>query len=165
MRRVLGWSFLVLVAVGVVAATGAFGAVRGASARTAGAGSETFTVNVDGKNPAMNESFDAFYPHVVTVHPGDTVVFHYAGVGEPHTVALGTLAAGAVTAFDKLAPAEQNNPPKSALAADAKVPQFVGKGGALVVAAANPCYLASGEPPAQAGCPAAARPAFDGTQS
>jgi plastocyanin len=166
MRRILGWSVVVLVAVGVLAASGAFGAVRGASARTARAGaSETFTVNVDGKNPAVNESFDAFYPHIVTVHPGDTVVFHYAGNGEPHTVALGTLAAGAVTAFDKLAPAEQQNPPKSALAADGRVPQFTGKGGAIVQAAANPCYLASGEPSARSACPAGAQPAFDGTQS
>ena len=38
------------------------------------------------RNPKANESFLAYFPRAITVHAGDTVVFHYVGVGEPHTV-------------------------------------------------------------------------------
>ena len=79
-------------------------------------------MNVGGLNKSVNETFDAYFPSAVTVHAGDTVVFDYVGVGEPHTVTLGTLANTADTAFNKLTPAQQSNPPKSALAADAKLP-------------------------------------------
>src|SRR5258707_2981444 len=64
------------------------------AAKTAAA--QTFTINVDGFNQRANESFLAYFPRAITVHAGDTVVFHYAGVGEPHTVTLGTLADTAV---------------------------------------------------------------------
>lgn len=167
MRRYVGWSF-VLSGVAALVAAGALGAGERAEAHAGRtAASQTFTVNVDGRNRAVNESFDAYYPNVVTVHAGDTVVFHYVGVGEPHTVTLGTLANDAVAAFNKLTPAQENNPPRSALAADAKLPQLLNASGTAVVpSAANPCDLQTGLPSSKAACPtSAAAPAFDGKQS
>ena len=169
MRRFSGWSFLVVVALfATLIAASAFGAstTGGSRAAKAGPGSQTFTVNVDGKNKAVNESFDAYFPNIVTAHAGDTVVFHYVGVGEPHTVTLGSLASHADTVFDALTAAEQSNPPRSALAADAKLPQLTNQNGSSVVpVAADPCVESSGVPSVKARCPSTAKPAFDGHQA
>ena len=165
------WRFLRWWAVpmlGLVVLIVASGLGARASARTVGmgSGSQTFRVDVDGANKAVNESFLAYFPSVVTVHAGDTVVFHYAGVGEPHTVTLGALATAADAAYNKLSAAQENNPPKSFLALDAKLPQLT-EGNSLDVtpSAANPCVLASGLPSTKAACPATAKPAFDGQQA
>lgn len=171
-RSVVAWSGVAVLAVAFVVGGGALGgsalggSALGANGTTRASGSQTFRVDVDGSNRKTNESFDAYFPGNSTVHAGDTVVFHYAGVGEPHTVTLGALANTADTAFDKLSPAQQNNPPKSALAADAKLPQLT-EGAALSVtpSAADPCFLASGVPSAKQACPVVAKPAFDGSQS
>ena len=65
-------------------------------------------MNVDGgATKAHNEEFLAYFPSVVRVHPGDTVVFQMVGNGEPHTVTLGTLANNVVALFDKLTPAQK----------------------------------------------------------
>src|SRR5581483_9490134 len=112
-------------------------------------GSQVFTVNVDGMNPKANESFLAYFPRSSTVHPGDTVVFHYVGVGEPHTVTLGTLADGAVSAFVHLTPKQQhaNTPPPALQAADAALPQLFPQGpGDAIASAADPCYVRGGPP-------------------
>ncbi len=168
MRLPLTLTVVPLVALAALVASGALGASGGANARSARAssGSQTFTVNVDGKDSKINESFDAYFPNALKVHAGDSVVFHYVGVGEPHTVTLGTLANTAVTAFSKLTAAQQNNPPKSALAADAKLPGLTeGNSITATPTVANRCVLASGVPSAKAACPASTAPAFDGTQS
>ncbi len=140
----------------------------GASAKHA-AGSETFTINVDGRNPKANESFLAYFPRNVTVHPGDSVVFHYVGVGEPHTVTFGTLANDAVEAYNHLTPAQQqaNTPPASFLAIDSQLPSLFPQGpGDAVASVANPCYQQTGAP-GTAVCPNSQheQPVFDGTQS
>lgn len=123
-------------------------------------------VNVDGANPNANETFTAYFPNVVKVHPGDTVVFHFAGVGEPHTVTMGTLVDAAVSAFDALGPNFQGQPPPAALAADAKLPNLFPQGpGDAVPSAANPCYLDTGVPSASAPCPKRAQPDFTGRQA
>jgi plastocyanin len=129
-------------------------------------GAQTFTVDVDGHNPKVNEAFLAYYPSTVHVHAGDTIVFHDVGNGEPHTVTLGSLTNDAVTAFDKLTPKQQaGTPPKSFLRLDAKVPQLLPQGpGDAIQSGANPCF-ATGTPPAKAACPKVAQPDFDGTQS
>jgi plastocyanin len=164
MRRVAMWSAAMgVVVVGVLLGAGVL------SAKTSGprvrSSVQTFTVNVDGSNKVANETFDAYFPNVVRVHPGDTVVFHYVGVGEPHTATLGTLVDGAVSAFAKLTPAQQNNPPAAALAADAKLPQFTqGQSLNTTPSAVDPCYLTSGVPSPKAPC-AKTPTAFDGTQS
>jgi plastocyanin len=128
-------------------------------------GAQTFTINVDGRNPRVNESFLAFFPHSITVHAGDTVVFHYEGVGEPHTVTLGQYANDAVAAYNKLTPAQKqsNTPPESFQALDAKVPSLFPQGpGDAVQSVANPCYQQSGSV-GTAVCPSSqqAQPAFD----
>lgn len=131
------------------------------------AGAQTFTVDVDGKNPKVNEAFLAYYPNTVRVHAGDTVVFHEVGNGEPHTVTLGTLTNNVVAAFDKLTPKQQQGqPPKSLQRLDAKVPQLLPQGpGDAVQSGANPCFLQSGRPPAKAACPKVAQPDFTGKQA
>src|ERR1700761_6949273 len=92
-------------AVALLALLGTAVTVAGtATAHRTAAGPPTYTINVDGRHPKVNESFLAFFPHAITVHAGDTVVFHYVGVGEPHTVTLGTLANAAVKDYNELTP-------------------------------------------------------------
>jgi plastocyanin len=133
------------------------------------AGAQTFTVNVDGHPAGANESFLAYFPHSITVHAGDTVTFHSVGVGEPHTVTLGTLANNAVLTYRHLTPAQQqaNTPPPEMLAADAALPNLFPQGpGDATQSAANPCYMPSGNPGTNL-CPRSQfeQPVFDGTQS
>jgi len=140
------------------------GAAQAGGSRSA---AQTFTVDVDGKNPKVNEAFIAYYPSTVRVHPGDTVVFHEVGNGEPHTVTLGSLTNTVVAAFDKLTPKQQQEqPPKALLRLDAKVPQLLPQGpGDAVQSGANPCFVQSGEPPAKSACPKVAQPGFTGKES
>src|SRR5581483_9099125 len=124
MQRLRTTAGALLAAVGV--ATLVTGGALGGGSRVA---AQTFTVDVDGKNPKVNEAFLAYYPSTVRVHPGDTVVFHEVGNGEPHTVTLGSLTNNVVAAFEKLTPKQQQGqPPKSALRLDAKVPQLLPQG-------------------------------------
>jgi plastocyanin len=164
MRIVVGW-VAVATAAGVLLAGAAVGFAAVASKRTASA-AQKFTVNVDGANPRVNETFLAYYPRSTTVHPGDTVVFHYVGVGEPHTVTLGTLADQAVGLYVHLTPKQQQGPPPPAVrAADAALPSLFPQGpGDAVQSAANPCYQKSGVP-GTALCPNSQheQPAFDGS--
>jgi plastocyanin len=152
----------VVVCVGLLAAGGASG-----EGSRAAAGQQTFTVNVDGANTSANESFIAYYPSVVRVHAGDTVVFHEVGNGEPHTVTLGTLADKVVAAFEKLTPKQQQQaPPASLLRLDAKVPFLFPQGpGDAVQSAANPCFLDTGVPSSKAPCAKVAQPDFTGKQA
>jgi plastocyanin len=157
----------VLVAVSAAALTAALVAAVSAFGHSS-VGAQTFTVNVDGKNPSANEAFIAYFPNVIRVHPGDAVTFHEVGNGEPHTATLGTLIDPAVKAYDELTPAQlqAGQPPKALQALDARIPQLFPQGpGDAVQSAANPCYLANGRPPAKTACPKTAAPAFDGTQS
>jgi plastocyanin len=157
----------VLLPLAVLTASAAAAALWAVSASGHSSGAQTFTIDVDGKNPKANEAFLAYYPSTVRLHAGDAVVFHEAGNGEPHTVTLGTLVDPAVAAYDKLTPAQQQGtPPKSFLALDARIPSLFPQGaGDAVQSAANPCYLASGSPPKSAACPKTAAQPFDGTQS
>ena len=145
--------------VGGVSLLGGFGG----SSRAA----QTFTVNVDGHNPKVNEAFIAYYPSTVRVHPGDTVVFHEAGNGEPHTVTFGTPINTLLNAFDKLTPKQQQGaPPKSFIRLDAKVPQLLPQGpGDAIQASSNPCFLASGTPPKEGACAKTSQPDFTGKES
>ena len=150
------------------AAVGLSSALASAAGRSAAAG-QTFTVDVDGKGKAINEAFLAYYPNVVRVHAGDTVVFHMAGNGEPHTVTLGTLANTAVSEFEQLTPQQRQaeSPPKPLQEADAALPQLLPQGpGDAVQSAANPCFVQSGAPGTSL-CPRSqhVQPAFTGTQS
>jgi plastocyanin len=129
--------------------------------------SQTYVVTVDGHNPVANESFIAYYPSVLHVHAGDSIVFDQVGVGEPHTVTFGTLIDPAVSGFEKLTPQQLQSsaPPKSLIEADQKIPNLLPQGpGDAIQSASNPCYLDSGEP-GTAACPQKEQPEFDGTQS
>jgi len=166
MRRLFK-CLLVVVATAAVVLAGA-GVLKASTATLRHvSGAQTFTVNVDGSNPKANQTFLAYYPDVVRVHAGDTVVFHEVGNGEPHTATLGTLANNAVAAFAKLSAAQQNNPPASALKADAKLPGLFPQGpGDAVQASANPCYLGAGVvPSSKAPCAQTSPTAFNGSQS
>ena len=108
-----------------VAVAAALVLLPGAAARHAG-GAQTFTINVDGTPSNANENFDAYFPRAITIHAGDTVKFHWAGLGEPHTTTFGSLVDTAVSTFNHLTPAQQNanTPPPAMQAADAALPQL-----------------------------------------
>jgi len=126
---------------------------------------QTFSVLVDGHNKSANESFLSYFPNVVRVHAGDSVVFDQVGVGEPHTVTLGTLVDPVLSAFEKLTPQQQQNPPKALIAADKKLPSLLPQGpGDAVQSAANPCFLDSGVTGTKQ-CAKKSQPAFTGKQS
>jgi plastocyanin len=130
-------------------------------------GAQTFTVNVDQSSPKVNVSFLAYFPRAITVHPGDSVVFHWAGVGEPHTTTLGSLADSAVKLFNSYPPSvrHSNGPPPPAFQKlDAQVPSLFPQGpGDATQSVANPCYQRVG-PVGTAICPNSQheQPAFDG---
>jgi plastocyanin len=152
--------------VGVLVVSVASGSTAKRSAAAVGA--QTFGVSVDGNAKGANETFIAYFPNQLRVHPGDRVVFTVHGPGEPHTVTFGTDVDDVLSAFDRLKPAQQNNPPKSVIALDAKLPQLLPQGpGDAVQDAANPCFVATGTVPANAACPAgdSTQPAFGGTQA
>jgi plastocyanin len=167
MGPVLRWAAASIVTCGLLAGGGV--ALANTATRGGASVSQVFTVNVDGVNAKANETFVAYFPRSSTVHPGDSVVFHYVGVGEPHTVTLGSLADRAVGLFVDLTPKQQQQgpPPPALLAADAALPQLLPSGpGDATASAANPCYLRSGLP-GTALCPRSQheQPAFDGSQS
>jgi plastocyanin len=159
MRRVLRVAAIAVVAALVL--------LPGASARHA-AGPQTFTVNVDGTPSNANENFDAYFPRAVTIHAGDTVKFHWAGHGEPHTTTFGSLVNTAVLTYNQLTPAQQNanTPPPAMLAADGAIPQLFPQGpGDATQSASNPCYQQSGSVGSGV-CPNSQhqQPDFNGTQ-
>jgi plastocyanin len=162
MHRALRWG---AVPIGLVLALSASSATLASHTRAA---SQTFTINVDGTPKNANEGFDAYFPRAITIHAGDTVHFHWAGKGEPHTTTFGTLVNNAMNVFNSLTPAQQqaNTPPKAMIAADAALPQLLPEGpGDAVQSAANPCYQQSGSVGSDV-CPNSQheQPAFNGTQ-
>lgn len=111
-------------------------------------GPQTFSVSVDATSPNLPLAADQFFPSELAVHPGDTIKFDEVWSGEPHTVTLGTLV--------------DQGPTSTAL------PSFFPKTGGSVdpiPAAAQPCFLDTGTPPAKAACPAAPQPSFSGGQA
>jgi plastocyanin len=157
------------VVVSMVAACGAIAiGTLAAEARSAGhsaTGAQTFQVGVDGSAKGANETFIAYFPNELSVHPGDTVVFTWHGPGEPHTVTFGTDVDRLLSAFDKLKPSQMNNPPKSLIRLDGKLPSLLPQGpGDAIQDASNPCFIASGLIPAKAACPKgdSTQPAFNG---
>ena len=143
MKRTLKWAVpsvlvaLILVSAGTAASRSAGHAV----------GAQTFTVNVDGTPRNANEGFDLYFPRAITIHAGDTVRFHWAGVGEPHTTTFGTLVDNVMSIYNHLTPAQKqaDNPPPVIAAADAALPSLFPEGpGDAIQSASNPCYQQSG---------------------
>jgi len=116
-------------------------------------------VQVDGTSDKFNGDFLAYFPNSVTARPGDTVSFHENWTGEPHTVTMGTLVEQDLQA----AKANPNAQPP------VQLPSLITGPGDFDQNAAQPCYLASGPPPAdpKTACPTTqqTQTAFDGTQS
>src|SRR5581483_9813463 len=130
---------------------------------TKSAAPETKTVLVDNKASGFVGSFLAYYPSALKVHAGDTIDFKEMWSGEPHTVSMVTLVEAGLKAMDG---APQNAAPPAAFA---KLPSMFPDGqGDLNQNAAQPCYLASGDPSKYKGatpCPKVTQPEFDGKQA
>ncbi|HEX9776352.1 MAG TPA: plastocyanin/azurin family copper-binding protein [Actinomycetota bacterium] len=148
------------------ATTFALAALVGAACTSTGTGttpSGPVTVVMDTGGKTAFASFAlAYFPRDVKVHAGDSVLFENAYTGEPHSVTLGTLVQGLLDASDTL---DENDP---APPEDAKLPPLLPSGpGDAPQAAANPCYLAEGEPPTEEPCEPgqATQVPFDGTQA
>jgi plastocyanin len=137
-----------------------------------GADGDTRTVFVDYAHDEMVTSMIDFFPHTVTVHPGDTVQFRQFWTGEAHNVTFGTVFNDALGRIRQRL--EANPRPTAAdleadLAVLAPLPSILGTDGSFVVNqnGAQPCYLATGVPPAdpKQACPRRAQPDFTGRES
>ena len=131
---------------------------------------QTFNIQVDGSTAAFNAAFDAYFPNELSVHPGDTVQFKLVDRGAPHTVTLGTLVDQGLAAVDKLGPPSPTAPPPPPPAEMLKLPDLLPQGpGDALQSAAQPCFLASGEPPVapETAClkEQQQQPAFNGKQT
>ena len=67
--RAFRWAVPAVLLVLVLLATGSASAKVGRAS-----GAQTFRVNVDQTSPKANVDFLAYFPHSITVHPGDSVV-------------------------------------------------------------------------------------------
>lgn len=106
---------------------------------------QTVRVMVDAKATTTSVSFLGYFPKKVTVHPGDAVVFEEVFTGEPHSVTLGTLVDQGLA---KSTPEDTTEPPELQ-----KIPVMLPEGpGDAVQAAAQPCFLAAGDPPLSDPC-------------
>jgi plastocyanin len=132
------------------------------SSKAATEAAATRTVNVDGQTDKFNSAFLAYFPNEVQVRPGDTVDFKEIWTGEPHSVTMGTLVEAGLSAAKAAPP---NGPPPPGFAS---LPVMLPEGpGDANQTAAQPCFLDSEKPPADAtkACPKVPQPAFNGRQS
>lgn len=146
------------------------GTASDTTAPAATTGAQTYTVEVDAEAGDFAASNLAYFPKQLTARPGDTVSFHSNDTGDPHTVTFGTIADSIVKAFEALPPEvlqSDGPPPAEFLALDEKLPPLLPDGpGDANQLAANPCFLASGDPAPDQACPAVSpQPAFTGTES
>lgn len=132
----------------------------GSSSSSGSGGAQTLAVDVDADPGSTSMGFTAFFPNEITVHAGDTIDFTEHFSGEPHTVTFGTLVDQGLPKVD---PNASDEPPELKKIAPL-LPD--GPGDANQVSA-QPCFLASGDPPASDACSKdqQKQPAFDGTQT
>lgn len=125
-------------------------------------GANTRTVQIDATPKEFSGDALAYFPKQVTVHPGDTIDFKLTWTGEPHSVTMGTLVEAGLDAVKDLK--EGDKPPEAFSKLPVMLPEGPGDANQVAV---NPCYIASGDLPADASkpCPKAAQPAFDGKQA
>lgn len=141
----------------IIALVPALGTAQSAAAPAA----QAFTVSVDAHTAENQAAFLAYYPNQLTAHAGDTVEFAWADSGEPHTVTFGTIVDSVMTKF--AAGGDPTTDPNFA-----KLPVLLPQGpGDANQVAANPCFIASGDPPTDAAtpCPQMTPPEFDGSAS
>lgn len=150
----------VLLAIGLLAAV-ACSKNTDKRAVTSGA---SYVVNVDGNRadlglPATGSVF-AFTPKTLSVHPGDSVTWRLLDSGEPHSVALGSVASAAANAVDK-APPNGPNPPELQ-----KLPLVVPfSAGDAIQAGAQPCVVVTGAVPLKNACQVHSEAAFTGSEA
>jgi plastocyanin len=147
------WPGLALVVAVVLLAV----ACGGGGAGSSEGDGESRRVLVDFKHDEFSASFLAFFPNLVTVHPGDRVDFKQAWTGEPHSVTMGRLVDELGKPYwDLLDPVfERGDANYSAIigAGEPEAPEFFEKlpflaDEALQVlqAVAQPCYIEEGGP-------------------
>jgi len=140
---------------------------------TGGPAAQRLTVFVDDKQPSgqpINLAALAYFPNELSAHPGDTIDFKVRWTGDPHTITFGSLVDADLKAF---VPPQPGAPPAAPTAESKKLPNLVpipplNPGPPDInQAAAQPCFLASGEPPAGTACTPdqQKQPDFDGTQT
>jgi len=123
-----------------------------------GAVAQTYAVSVDNKTDQLTGAFLAYFPNALTAHAGDTVDFGGVFSGEPHSVTFGTLVDSGLAASDQAGPNATDEPPDLK-----KIPAMLPTGpGDANQTAAQPCFLASGDPPPDGGCPKVDQPDFNG---
>jgi plastocyanin len=150
----------------VVAAVLAVTSCGGSSGPSAAADPTTYRVLVDGHTPANQAALSAFFPRVVRVHAGDTVVFHLMPSGLPHTVAFGGVVDTALRKIETITrddpQALDAGPPPEYLALPQLLPQDSADANQ---AAAQPCVIAAGSTlPTDKACPVQSLDAYDGSQ-
>ena len=131
---------------------------------------DTRSVLVDATHDEFVTSMIGFFPETVTVHPGDTVRFRQAWTGEAHSVTFGTLfndALGRIRARLARSPRPTFEDVADDVGVLARLPAILGRPGEefrVNQNGAQPCYLASGPPPADPDtrCRRRAQPRFDG---
>lgn len=160
-RRVIALCLLLALA-GAACGSSSKKSSSGSSATTEaskGGGSETYEVSVDHKGDGYAGFFLAYFPKEITVHPGDEVDFSEVFTGEPHSVTFGTLVDAGLAEQDKMGAQAEGEAPTLK-----KIPPMLPDGpGDAIQTSAQPCFLATGEPPADgSACPKAEQPAFDG---
>jgi plastocyanin len=141
-------------------------------------GAQTLQIQIDGDGEDFDAFMIAYFPKAVTAHPGDTLEFKLQDSGEPHTVTAG-MPVKALVDFVinycgpegfEAAKCQEEPPPDISAQFDAlfsELPTLLPEGpGDANQTAANPCFLATGDIPADSPCPEVdPQPAFTGTES
>jgi plastocyanin len=154
-------------------AVAAAGCATGTSG--SGPGGETRTVLVDYSHDEFASAYMDYFPQKVTLHAGDTVTFRQTWTGEPHSVTMGTLVDALM---EKVKPfivqmeagkAIPEGPPADIEELEKPLPPMVGDEGKASQNGAQPCFLDSGQPPADPATPCTdeqqKQPPFNGRQS
>ena len=153
----------------VVTALAVLAALLAACGGDSGSGdSATRTVLTDYDLDEFAVSSFGYFPRVISVHPGDTIVFKQAWTGEPHTVTLGHLIDDAAAAIKPYITGDgkidQNN--TAAIdAAEGGLPSVFDQADNISQTIAAPCYIESGAIPTDAkACPRRSQPDFTGRE-
>ena len=130
------------------ATTEATGATTAAATTPPVAEPAEYTVMIDGRVDEFNGVFFGYFPDKVSVHPGDTIVYHSMFTGEPHTArsARPSRRGQRLQASTPSSSPEEEPPPPELEAAFALIPAMLPDGpGDANQNSVNPCFVAEGE--------------------